>query len=152
MGFLRSSHTRLSRKFVYGMLQKRKRCPPLSLLSLGPMVYRYSTGGKPLPSGPSQQRRMMDDSMYPLDAVRPLARALRTTAISWHDANHRLLEKFAEDMTMQEFIDAAEQQRERTLRENARMMAAFMNHDGAGKQMTLGEILERDQEWSGRRY
>src|SRR5829696_1114148 len=97
----------------------------------------------------AQQRRMMDDSMYPLDAVRPLARALRRTAISWHDADHRLVEKFAEDMTMQDFIDAAEDQRDRTLRENARMMAAFMNHDGAGKQMTLGEILDRDQVWRG---
>jgi len=95
---------------------------------------------------------MMDDSMYPLDAVRPLARALRSTAISWPDADHRLVEKFAEDMTMQDFIDAAEEQRDRTLRENARMMAAFMNHDGAGKQMTLGEILDRDQLWRGRRY
>jgi hypothetical protein len=46
---------------------------------------------------------------------------------------------------MQDFLDAAENQRERTLREHARMMAAFMNHDGAGKQMTLGEILDRDQ-------
>jgi cell wall assembly regulator SMI1 len=88
----------------------------------------------------------MDDSMYPLDAVRPLARALRSTAISWHDANHRLVEKLAEEMTMQDFIDAAEDQRERTLREHARMMAAFMNHDGAGKQMTLGELLDRDQQ------
>ena len=94
----------------------------------------------------------MDDSMYPLDAVRPLAHSLRTTAISWHDADHRLVEKFAEEMTMQDFIDAAEEQRERTLREKARMMAAFMNHDGAGKQMTLGEVLDRDQEWRGRRY
>jgi hypothetical protein len=71
--------------------------------------------------------RMMDDSMYPVDAVRPLARALRSTALSWHDADHRLVEKFAEDMTMQDFIDAAEEQRDRTLREHARMMAAFMN-------------------------
>src|SRR5215204_3620063 len=120
--------------------------------SPGPMVYRYSTGGKPLPSGPSQQRRMLDDSMYPLDALRPLARALRSTAISWHDADHRPVEKFAEEMTMQEFIDAAEEQRDRTLRENARMMAAFMNHDGTGKQRTLGEILDRDQVWRGGRY
>ena len=66
-----------------------------------------------------------------------------------HDADHRLVEKFAEDMTMQDFIDAAEEQRDRTLRENARKMAAFMNHDGAGKQMTLGEILDRDQVWRG---
>jgi hypothetical protein len=94
----------------------------------------------------------MDDSMYPVDAIRPLARALRSTAISWHDADHWLVEKFAEDMTMQDFIHAAEEQRDRTLRENARMMAAFMNHDGAGKQMTLGEILDRDQIWRGRRY
>jgi hypothetical protein len=87
----------------------------------------------------------MDDSMYPLDAVRPLARALRSTAISWHDADHRLVEKFAEEMTMQDFIDAAEDQRE-----HARMMAAFMNHDGAGKQATLGELLDRDQQvWRG---
>jgi hypothetical protein len=29
-------------------------------------------------------------------------------------------------------------------------MAAFMNHDGAGKQMTLGELLDRDQQvWRG---
>ena len=91
----------------------------------------------------------MDDSMYPVDAVRPLARTLRSTAISWHDADHRLVEKFAEDMTMQEFIDAAEEQHDRTLRENARMIAAFMNHDGAGKQMTLDEILDRDQVWRG---
>ena len=89
----------------------------------------------------------MDDSMYPLDAVRPLARALRSTAISWHDEHHRLVEKFAEDMTMQEFIDAAQEQSDRTLREHARMMAAFMNHEGAGKQRTLGEILDRDQIW-----
>ena len=95
---------------------------------------------------------MMDDSMYPVDAVRPLARAMRSTAISWYDADHRLVEKFAEDMTVQEFIDAAEDQRDRTLRENARMMAAFMNHDGAGKQTTLGEILDRDQIWRGGRY
>jgi predicted metal-dependent phosphoesterase TrpH len=87
--------------------------------------------------------------MYPVDAVRPLARTLRTTALSWHDATHRLVEKFAEEMTMQEFIDAAEEQRERTLREHARMMAAFMNHEGAGKQTTLGEILDRDQVWRG---
>ena len=94
---------------------------------------------------------MMDDSMYPVNAVRPLARALRSTALfSWHDADHRLLEKFAEDMTMQDFLDAAGDQRERTLREHARMMAAFMNHDGAGKQTTLGEILDRDQQvWRG---
>jgi hypothetical protein len=52
-------------------------------------------------------------------------------------------------MTMQDFIDAAEDQRDRTLREHARMMAAFMNHDGAGKQRTLGEILDRDQVWRG---
>jgi hypothetical protein len=53
-------------------------------------------------------------------------------------------------MTMQDFIDAAEDQRERTLREQARMMAAFMNHDGAGKQTTLGELLDRDQQvWRG---
>jgi hypothetical protein len=94
----------------------------------------------------------MDDSMYPLAAVRPLARALRSTAISWHDADHRLVEKFAEAMTMQDFIDAAEEQSDRTLRENARMMGAFMNHDGAGQQMTLGEILDRDKIWRGGRY
>jgi hypothetical protein len=92
---------------------------------------------------------MMDDSMYPVDAVRPLARSLRSTALSWHDADHRLVEKFAEEMTMQDFIDAAEDQRERTLREHARMMAAFMNHDGAGKQTTLGEMLDRDRVWWG---
>jgi hypothetical protein len=89
----------------------------------------------------------MDDSMYPVDAVRPLARTLRSKAISWHDADHRLVEKFAEEMTMQDFLDAAEDQRERTLREQSRMMAAFMNHDGAGKQTTLGELLDRDQQW-----
>jgi hypothetical protein len=92
---------------------------------------------------------MMDDSMYPVDAVRPLARALRSTALSWHDADHRLVEKLAEDMTMQDFLDAAEDQRERTLREHARMMAAFMNHDGASKQTTLGEMLDRDRVWWG---
>ena len=91
----------------------------------------------------------MDDSMYPVDAVRPLARTLRSTALSWHDADHRLVEKVAEDMTMQDFIVAAEEQRERTLREHARMMAASMNHEGAGKQTTLGEILDRDQAWRG---
>jgi hypothetical protein len=88
---------------------------------------------------------MLDDSMYPVDALRPLAHTLRSTAFSWHDADHRLVEKFAEDMTMQDFIDAAEKQRDRTLREHARMMAAFMNHDGAANQTTLGEILDRDQ-------
>jgi hypothetical protein len=92
---------------------------------------------------------MMDDSMYPVDAVRPLALSLRSAALSWHDADHRLVEKFAEDMTMQDFVDAAEDQRDTTLREHARMMAAFMNHDGAGKQTTLGEILDRDQVWRG---
>jgi hypothetical protein len=92
---------------------------------------------------------MMDDSMYPVDAVRPLAHALRGAALSWHDADHRLVEKLAEDMTMQDFIDAAEDQRQRALREHARMMAAFMNHDGAGERTTLGEILDRDQEWRG---
>ncbi len=92
---------------------------------------------------------MMDDSMYPVDAVRPLARALRSTTLSWHDADHRLVEKLAEDMTMHDFIDAAEDQRERTLREHARMMAAFMNHDGAGEHTTLGEILDRDRVWRG---
>jgi len=93
---------------------------------------------------------MMDDSMYPLDAVRPLARAVRSAALCWHDADHRLVEKFAEEMTMQDFIDAAEDQRERTLRQHARMMAAFMNHDGAGEHTTLGEILDRDQQvWRG---
>jgi hypothetical protein len=97
----------------------------------------------------TREEDVMDDSMYPVDAVRPLARALRTTALSWHDADHRLVEKFAEEMTMQDFIDAAEDQRDRTLREHARMMAAFMNHDGAGEQMTLGEILDRDQVWRG---
>ena len=92
----------------------------------------------------------MDDSMYPLEAVRPLARTLRSTAISWHDdADHRLVEKFAEEMTMQEFIDAAEDQPDTALREHARMVAAFMNHDGAGEQTTLGEILDRDQVWRG---
>ena len=91
----------------------------------------------------------MDDSMYPVDAVRPLAHTLRTTALSWHDADHQLVEKLAEDMSMQEFIDAAEEQRKRTLREHVRMMAAFMNHEGAGKQTTLGEILDRDQVWRG---
>jgi hypothetical protein len=91
----------------------------------------------------------MDDSMYPLDAVRPLARALRSTAISWHDADHRPVEKVAEGMTRQDFIDAAEDQPDTALREHARMMAAFMNHDGAGEQMTLGEILDRDQVWRG---
>src|ERR687897_68178 len=94
---------------------------------------------------------MLDDSMYPVDALRPLAHTLRSTAFSWHDADQRLVEKFAEDMTMQDFIDAAEKQRDRTLREHARMMAAFMNHDGAGQQTTLGEILDRDQIWRGRR-
>jgi hypothetical protein len=39
----------------------------------------------------------MDDSMYPVDAVRPLARTLRHAALFWHDADHRLVEKFAED-------------------------------------------------------
>jgi hypothetical protein len=93
---------------------------------------------------------MMDDSMYPVDAVRPIARAMRSTAISWYDADHRLVEKLAEDMTVQEFIDAAEDQRDITLRENARKIAAFMNHDGAGKQTTLGEILDRDDRlWRG---
>jgi hypothetical protein len=93
---------------------------------------------------------MMDDSMYPVDAVRPLAHTLRSTTLSWHDADHRLVEKFAEEMTMQDFIDAAEDQRDRTLREHARMMAAFMNHDGAGEQTTLGELLDRDQQvWRG---
>src|ERR671920_1319632 len=91
----------------------------------------------------------MDDSMYPLDAVRPLALALRRTALSWHDADHRLVEKFAEEMTMQEFIDAAEDQPDTAPREHARMVAAFMNHDGAGEQTTLGEILDRDQVWRG---
>jgi hypothetical protein len=53
-------------------------------------------------------------------------------------------------MTIQEFIDAAEDQRDRTLREHARMMAAFMNHDGAGERTTLGEILDRDDRlWRG---
>jgi hypothetical protein len=99
---------------------------------------------------PTTEGRMVDDSMYPVDAIRPLARALRSAAhFSWHDANHRLVEKFAEDMTMQDFIDAAGDQRDRTLREHARMMAAFMNHDGAGGQTTLGEILDRDQVWRG---
>jgi hypothetical protein len=93
---------------------------------------------------------MMDDSTYPVDAVRPLARALRSTALSWHDAAHRLVEKLAEDKTMHDIIDAAEDQRERTLREQARMMAAFMNQDGAGEQTTLGELLDRDQQvWRG---
>jgi hypothetical protein len=101
------------------------------------------------PQPTTTEGRMMDDSMYPVDAVRPLARSLRSTALSWHDADHRLVEKLAEEMTMQDFLDAAEDQRERTLREHARMMAAFMNHDGAGKQMTLGEILDRDQVWRG---
>ena len=91
----------------------------------------------------------MDDSMYPVDAIRPLARSLRGGALSWHDADHRLVEKFAEDMTMQDFIDAAEDQRDRTLWERARMMAAFMNHDGAAEQTTLGEILDRDRVWRG---
>jgi hypothetical protein len=66
----------------------------------------------------------MDDSIYPVDAVRPLARTVRSAALSWHDAHHRLVEKFAEDMTMQDFIDAAEEQGDRTLREHARP------HDG----------------------
>ena len=44
---------------------------------------------------------------------------------------------------MQNFIGAAEDQRDRTLRQHARMMAAFMNHDGAGEHTTLGEILDR---------
>jgi hypothetical protein len=92
---------------------------------------------------------MMDDNMYPVDAVRPLASALRGAALSWHDADHRLVEKFAEEMTMQEFIDAAEDQRDRALRERTRMMAAFMNHDGASEQTTLGEILDRDRVWRG---
>ena len=92
---------------------------------------------------------MMDDSMYPVDALRPLASSLRRAALSWHDADHRLGEKFAEEMTMQDFIDAADDQRERTLRERARMMAAFMNHDSAGEQTTLGEILDRDRVWRG---
>jgi hypothetical protein len=93
---------------------------------------------------------MMDDAMYPVDAVRPVARTLRSAALSWYDADYRLVEKFAEDMTMQEFIDAAEDQRDRTLRENARKIAAFMNHDSAGKQTTLGEILDRDDRlWRG---
>jgi hypothetical protein len=91
----------------------------------------------------------MDDSMYPVDALRPLARALRSAALCWHDTDHRLVEKVAEDMTMQDFIDAAEEQRERTLREQARMMAAFMNHDGAAEQTTLGELLDRDRVWRG---
>ena len=69
--------------------------------------------------------------MYPVDAVRPLARSAQSAALSWHDANDRLVEKLAEDMTKQEFIDAAEDQRDSTLREHARVMAAFMNHDGA---------------------
>ena len=93
--------------------------------------------------------RIMDDSMYPVEAVRPLARDLRRTALSWHDADHRLVEKVAEEMTMQEFIDAAEDQPDTALREHARMVAAFMNHDGAGEQTTLGEILDRDQVWRG---
>jgi xanthine/CO dehydrogenase XdhC/CoxF family maturation factor len=88
----------------------------------------------------------MDDSMYPVDALRPLARALRSAALSWHDTDHRLVEKLAEDMTMQDVIDPAEEQRDRTLREQARMMAAFMNHDGAAEQTTLGELLDRDQQ------
>jgi hypothetical protein len=92
---------------------------------------------------------MMDDSMYPVDAVRPLALSLRSATLSWHDADHRLVEKVGEEMTMQDFIDAAEDQRDRTLREHARMMAAFMNHEGAGEHTTLGEILDRDQVWRG---
>ena len=92
---------------------------------------------------------MMDDSMYPVDAVRPHARALRSAALSWHDTDHRPVDKLAEDMTMQDFIDAAQEQPDRALREHARMMAAFMNHEGAGEQMTLGEILDRDREWRG---
>ena len=91
----------------------------------------------------------MDDSMYPLEAIRPLARDLRRTALCWHDPDHRLVEKFAEDMTMQDFIDAAEDQPDTALREHAGMVAAFMNHDGAGEQTTLGEILDRDQAWRG---
>jgi len=89
----------------------------------------------------------MDDSMYPVDALRPLARALRSAALTWHDADHRPVEKVAEDMTMQDFINAAEEQRDRALRERARMMAAFMNHDGAAEQTTLGELLDRDRVW-----
>jgi hypothetical protein len=92
---------------------------------------------------------MMDDSMYPVDAVRPLARDLRSASLSWHDAEHRLVEKLAEDMTMQDFIDAAEDQSDTALREHARTVAALMNNDGAGEQTTLGEILDRDQEWRG---
>lgn len=101
------------------------------------------------PQPTTTEGRMMDDSMYPVDAVRPLARALRSAALSWHDADHRLVEKLAEDMTMQDFIDAAEDQPDTALREHARMVAAFMNHDGAGEHTTLGEILDRDQEWRG---
>src|ERR671920_4294 len=89
---MRTSPKRRSPKFVYGMLPKRKRCPPLSPLSLGPMVYRYSTGGKPLPCGPSQQRRMMDDSIYPLDAVTPPPPALPPPFLPGQEGNHRLVE------------------------------------------------------------
>jgi hypothetical protein len=115
----------------------------------GAMPPRLASGVSLAEPQPTTEGRMMDDSMYPVDAVRPLARALRSTALSWHDADHRLVEKLAEDMTMQDFIDAAEDQRDTTLREHARMMAAFMNHDGAGEQTTLGEILDRDQVWRG---
>jgi hypothetical protein len=99
---------------------------------------------------PTTEERMMDDAMYPVDAVRLVARTLRSAELSWYDADYRLVEKVAEEMTMQEFIDAAEDQRDITLRENARKIAAFMNHDGAGKQTTLGEILDRDDRlWRG---
>jgi hypothetical protein len=93
----------------------------------------------------------MDDSMYPVDAVRPLARALCAARrspgtmpiIGWSRSSPRTYDHAGLH------CDAAEDQRERTLREHARMIAAFMNHDGAAKQTTLGEILERDRVWRG---
>jgi hypothetical protein len=85
----------------------------------------------------------MDEIPYPDEDVRPLVYTLRSAMFSWHDAEHRPVVKFAEDMTMQEFLDVAGEQ-PGTLQKHARMIAAFMNQEGAGEQTTLGEILSHD--------
>ncbi len=85
----------------------------------------------------------MDDIPYPDEDVRPLVRTLRSAMFSWHDTEHRPVVKFAEDMTMQDFLDVAEEQ-PGTQQKHARMIAALMNQEGAGEQTTLGEILSHD--------
>jgi hypothetical protein len=85
------------------------------------------------------------DEHRPVAEVRQLADELRGSIVAWRDRDGQLLEKFTQDMTAQDFVDAGDQQPSEAIRTQARTLAAFMVHEGASPTgtTTLGEVLAR---------